>query len=191
MPLAESHFLRYFGRILLSTKVWGWWIKRKPKVIIPRRSCRVSEWCEGVKRKLKNAEGENKSRQCVKNSYEWLMKKLKSVFCLWRNSTIRVYAFSLLRSLDHTHPVGLLWTSDRLVAESATYTTHNKQKRRISMPSAGFELAIPAVNRPQKYAWDGTATGIGIQADDVCKCLPHFYSDYFLRALCVRKCMYE
>ena len=32
--------------------------------------------------------------------------------------------------LDHTHPVGLLWTSDQLVAEAATYTTHNKHKIR-------------------------------------------------------------
>jgi hypothetical protein len=26
----------------------------------------------------------------------------------------------------HTHPVGLLRSSDQLVAEAATYTTHNK-----------------------------------------------------------------
>jgi hypothetical protein len=29
----------------------------------------------------------------------------------------------------HTHQVGLLWTSDKLVAEAATYTTHNKHKK--------------------------------------------------------------
>jgi len=27
----------------------------------------------------------------------------------------------------HTHPVGLLWTRDQLVAEAATYTTRNKK----------------------------------------------------------------
>jgi hypothetical protein len=29
------------------------------------------------------------------------------------------------------------------------------------MPSAGFELAIPAIKRPQTYALDSAATGIG------------------------------
>jgi hypothetical protein len=36
----------------------------------------------------------------------------------------------------------ILLTSDQLVAEVATYTTHNKHKRKISMISAGFEPAI-------------------------------------------------
>jgi hypothetical protein len=30
--------------------------------------------------------------------------------------------------LDNTHPAELLWMSDQLVAEVATYTTHNKHK---------------------------------------------------------------
>jgi len=29
------------------------------------------------------------------------------------------------------------------------------------MPSAGFETAIPAIEQPQTYALDRTATGIG------------------------------
>jgi hypothetical protein len=62
--------------------------------------------------------------------------------------------------VTHTHTVGLLWTSDQLVAEAATYTTHNKHKRRTSIPSAGFELIIPAVERLQTYAFDRAATGI-------------------------------
>jgi hypothetical protein len=42
----------------------------------------------------------------------------------------------------HTHIVGLLWTSDRPVAETCTlqHTTHNRQ---TSMPLAGFEPAMP------------------------------------------------
>ena len=52
----------------------------------------------------------------------------------------------------HTHLVGFLWKSDQLVVKAANYTTHNKQKRRTSMPSAGFEPAIPATGRPQSYA---------------------------------------
>ena len=35
---------------------------------------------------------------------------------------------------DTPHSVRLLWTRDQPVAE----TTHNTQKRQISMPSAGF-----------------------------------------------------
>jgi hypothetical protein len=30
------------------------------------------------------------------------------------------------------------------------------------MPPAGFELAVPASERPQTHALDGAATGIGI-----------------------------
>jgi hypothetical protein len=43
---------------------------------------------------------------------------------------------SRLHIIKHTHPAGLLWTSDQFVAEAATYTTHNKHNRRTSMPSA-------------------------------------------------------
>jgi len=36
---------------------------------------------------------------------------------------------------DTPHSVGLLWTSDQLVAEADTYTTHNKHKRGTSTNS--------------------------------------------------------
>jgi hypothetical protein len=45
--------------------------------------------------------------------------------------------------------------SNQLVAEAATYTTHNKHKRRTSMPSEGFKPAIPAIEQPQTYALSG------------------------------------
>ena len=61
----------------------------------------------------------------------------------------------------HTHPAGLLFTSDQLVAEAANFTTHKKHNRQTSMPSAGFEPAIPAIKRLQTYALDRTATEIG------------------------------
>ena len=50
--------------------------------------------------------------------------------------------------------------SDQLVAEAATYATHNKHKR-ISMLTAGFEPANPATQQLQTYALDRTATGTG------------------------------
>jgi hypothetical protein len=57
------------------------------------------------------------------------------------------------------HTVGLLWTSDQPVAEASTYTgQHNRQ---TSMPRAGFERATPGTKRPQTYALDRAAIGIG------------------------------
>jgi hypothetical protein len=38
-------------------------------------------------------------------------------------------------TIRSTHTVGLLCTSDQLVAQAATYTTQNKHKRRTFMPS--------------------------------------------------------
>jgi len=35
-------------------------------------------------------------------------------------------------TIRYTHPVGLLWTSYQPVAEAATYTAHNRHKRRTS-----------------------------------------------------------
>jgi hypothetical protein len=70
---------------------------------------------------------------------------------------LRVLASSILRFQDHndtTQSVGLLWTSDRPVAETSTWQTHNTYNRQTSMPSARFEPAIPAGDRSQTYALD-------------------------------------
>ena len=50
--------------------------------------------------------------------------------------------------------------SDKLDAEPATYTTHNKRNRWTSMLSTGYEAASPAIKRLQKYASDRMATDI-------------------------------
>jgi hypothetical protein len=68
---------------------------------------------------------------------------------------------STTHTIRHTHPVGLLWTSDQLVPEAATYTAHNRHMKWTFMPSAGFEPAIPGIERPQTYAFDRRATGLG------------------------------
>jgi len=44
--------------------------------------------------------------------------------------------------------------SDKLVTEAATYTAHDKHRRRKFMPSAGFKPTIAAGERPQTYASD-------------------------------------
>jgi len=68
---------------------------------------------------------------------------------------------SISHTIDtHTQPV-VLWTSDQLVLETATYTTHDKHKSRTSIPSAGFETTIPAIDKLQTYTLDCTGTGIG------------------------------
>ena len=62
-------------------------------------------------------------------------------------------------SVTHTHSVGLLWTSDQLVAGTTTWL-HTKFTRQTSMLLAGFELAVPASERPQTHALDRAAIGI-------------------------------
>jgi hypothetical protein len=73
-------------------------------------------------------------------------------FFLWRQSPTAAKAASLLRFLDHTQPVWLLLTSDRLIAEAATCTTQNKHKTRTCMPSARFQPAISALKQLQTTA---------------------------------------
>ena len=70
------------------------------------------------------------------------------------------WGFSYTR-WDTSHSVELLWTTDRPVAGTATYTTHDTLKRLISMLPAGFEPAFPASERPQSHALDPAANGSG------------------------------
>jgi hypothetical protein len=85
------------------------------------------------------------------------------VFEVSRSHTIR-------HTHKHTHAqsVGVLWTSDQLVAEAGIYTTHNSNKRQISKPSAGFITANPAIERQQTVRPPASAI------------LPHRKSECFL-----------
>jgi hypothetical protein len=66
------------------------------------------------------------------------------------------------RARAHTHtPLGLLWTRDQPVTEAAAYTTSKKHNRQTSVPSAGSEPVIPAIEQPHTYVLDHTATWIG------------------------------
>jgi len=64
-------------------------------------------------------------------------------------------------TVRHTQTVAITCTSEQLVAEAAPYTTNNKPTRWISMPSAAFESASPAIKRSQTHALDLTANTIG------------------------------
>jgi hypothetical protein len=59
---------------------------------------------------------------------------------------------------DTPHSVGLLWISRY---RDLYLTTHNTHKKQTSKPPAGFEPTIPTIERPQTYALDRAATGIG------------------------------
>ena len=57
--------------------------------------------------------------------------------------------------------VGLLWTSDQPVAETSTWQHATLTRDKKPMPPVGFKPTIPASERPQTYALDCAATGIG------------------------------
>jgi hypothetical protein len=63
-----------------------------------------------------------------------------------------------LSHTDTTHSVGFFWKSDH--TDLSTGNNHNRQ---ISIPQAGFDLAIPASERPQTHthALDRAAIGVG------------------------------
>jgi hypothetical protein len=63
---------------------------------------------------------------------------------------------------DASQLVGLLWTSDQFVAETSTWQHTTTLNRQSSMPPAGFELTIPAIERPKTYALVRPATGTGV-----------------------------
>ena len=59
---------------------------------------------------------------------------------------------------DTPYSVGLLRTIDQPDPVTSTCTRHNSHKRQISIPTAGFETAISASERPQTHALESTAT---------------------------------
>jgi hypothetical protein len=76
-------------------------------------------------------------------------------------------AVPLLRFLDHTHThkhtysASITSLSEWTARHRGRYL-HNRHNTRITMPSAGFEPAILAIERPQTCASDHTAIGTGI-----------------------------
>ena len=111
-----------------------------------------------VVRTLRNPSNQMTTCETVLWSRKYFIQILRLVvvllllLLLLRNSLSRKYAALLLMLLNHTqlihthtHAVRLFWMSDQLVAEVATYTAHNKDKREPSMPSTGFEPAVPAI----------------------------------------------
>ena len=83
----------------------------------------------------------------------------QQVFCVsftnLHNKRNFVFEVSIPHKIRHTHtqPLRLLYTNDQLVTQTATYKTHNKHNRRISMPSVGFEPAIAQIKELQPTPW--------------------------------------
>jgi len=102
------------------------------------------------------------------HSFSITLHKFKNSNCrffLWCCDPALVMASSFLRFLDHTlrrTTVGRTpldeWSARR---RDLYLTTHNSHKRQTSMLPVGFEPTISAGERPQTYALDRAATGIG------------------------------
>ena len=88
------------------------------------------------------------------------------IFFLWRCDPTWAMASSLLRFLDHTQrrtTFGRTPLDERSSSRRDFYlTTHNTHNRQTYMPPVGFEPTISAVELPQTYALDRSATRIGI-----------------------------
>jgi hypothetical protein len=78
----------------------------------------------------------------------------RSIVEVSRSHTIR---HTHTHTHTHTQLVGLPCASDQPVAETATYTTHNKYKRQISMCSEEFERAVTGSERLQTCALERAA----------------------------------
>jgi hypothetical protein len=79
-----------------------------------------------------------------------------------------IFEVSRSQLLDtHAHLVAFLCMSNQLFTEAATYTTQETNVHAF----VGFEPAIPAIERPQTYALEHTATGIGRQVNTQLKSL--------------------
>ena len=69
--------------------------------------------------------------------------------------------FYITHNDDAPQSVGLLWTSDQLVAQTSTWQHTTLTTDKHPCPPVGFEPAISAGERPQTYTLDRAATGTG------------------------------
>jgi len=85
---------------------------------------------------------------------------------LWHCYPTRAMASSFLKFLDHTQlrtTAGRTLLDERSAQRRDLYlTTHNTDKKQISMPPAEFELTVPASKLPQTDALDRAVTGTGL-----------------------------
>lgn len=86
------------------------------------------------------------------------------------NSGLGLLIFEVPRSYTMIiHTLGMTRLNERLPRRRGRYL-HNKKKRRTFTFSAGFESAIPALERPQTYPLDRMSSGIGDKFTYFWKC---------------------
>ena len=74
---------------------------------------------------------------------------------------LHLITFNGTHTHTHTHTLSRTPLDEGSASHKYIHlTTHNIHSRRTSMTTAGFELAIPAVKRPQTYAIDPEAIRI-------------------------------
>jgi len=85
---------------------------------------------------------------------------------------MRAMASSFLRFLDHTlrqTTAGRTPTDEWLARRRDLYLKkHNPHKLHTSLPLSGFEITIPASERPQTHTLDRTATRLTLRNNTLC-----------------------
>jgi hypothetical protein len=105
---------------------------------------------------------------------------IRIIFCLFlaRQPAVcqglLIYEVSRSHTNDTPQLVGLLWTSDQLIAETSTSQRTTLTTDRHPCPPVGFEPTISAGKWLQTYALQRTATGISIRLISLSKLL-HYY----------------
>jgi hypothetical protein len=113
-------------------------------------------WCNDTERGKPQFSGENQS-QCQFRS--------PSVFYLPVHSRCIGFLFSLDHTQAHTTVGRTPLDEGSARRRDLSLTTQTLYKRQTSIPPVGFEPWILASARPQTYASDGAATGIGTSAN--------------------------
>ena len=122
---------------------------------------------------------------CIVRIFQYISNQMQ-LFFLWRCDPTRVMASSFLRFLDHTQrrtTVGRTLLNEWSARRRDLYlTTHNTHNRQTSMPCVGFEPTISTDERPQTYALDRAATGVGYIYMYICMCVYiYIYMHWYLR----------
>jgi hypothetical protein len=102
------------------------------------------------------------------------LREMLHFVCFWRDIPHWNRVSSFTRFLDHTqrrNKIGRTpleqWSAHRI---DLYLTTHNNHNRQTTMPPVRFETTISAGERPQTYALDRAAAGIG----KFCSTVPKF-----------------
>jgi len=62
----------------------------------------------------------------------------------------------------HTHIFGRVPLDKGSVPSQRPLTDNTRRSKQLSMPPAGIETAVPAIERPHTHASNRAATGIGL-----------------------------